>query len=138
MQRSQRSGIERNRLRIENLRNLPVCRRGGQQVLDGVEGQAGIGQFGGAGRRNPQFDVTPSDNRGNISYCRACAINWFRQYEMSESRVRSRSRRERAMANTTICLYRTHSGDSSRNTRTSRKCEAKICAHPASCGAGRT
>jgi hypothetical protein len=79
-----------------------------------------------------------SDKAGNVAYCRAADTKWFLQNEISESRVRSRSRRERAMANTTTCPYRTHSGDSSRNTWTSRKCDARTWAQPGSCCAGKT
>jgi hypothetical protein len=42
VQRSQWPRIERNGLRIEYLRYLPIGRRRGQQVLDGIEGQAGV------------------------------------------------------------------------------------------------
>ena len=37
------------------MRNLPVRRRRRQQILDRIEGQAGVSHLGGTGRRHPQF-----------------------------------------------------------------------------------
>ena len=59
-------------VRIENLRNLPVCRRGRKQVLYRIEGQAGVGQLARAARRNPQFNGTSRQKRQHLILAPLC------------------------------------------------------------------